>query len=510
MKAFASSPHKVLALFSLVLFPFYGWFYANTGRAWSSPDERTVFVFASQWADEGSFLLPRPISDDVLLPRSVTVVGDHYAPVGFLGLFLILGTAMKLLGKTAALFVVPALAAGTPIVLFSLWRRWFSERTSFVAALLWGVFPAWAYYASRGLLPNVAFVSLLIYSLAAALYAREVKIRRQATMAWVLCGLLAGLALIIRPVEVLWVLPIALTLWLWSAKPVRAGLAALSAVLPIAWLAFWQSQTYGAWYKVGYSPFGLESTTQTGLFPFGIHPLLALQHVADYSFWVYGWALVFWLAGGFYLYKNHSKNAAYKKYSLVFAFVSIYLVLYYGSWNISDHPNQDWISLGVAYNRYWLPIFALSMPLLAEGLRVVSARIRFVSMPIAAALVLGASVATSFFLGDDSLWAMQQHGVEYKQVQAFIETKTEPDSVIVAGREEKFLWPQRSVLYTSDNTFTFAQDVQPLLSARAVYWLTPLPQSHVADVEQRLFAPQNQSLQLVGKHGEYTLYLIRS
>lgn len=515
------SPARLLLIFALVLAPLYAWYYRQTGTFFSSPDERTVSVFVTHWAETNSFHIARTVPNDTVFPRSVATVGNDYAPTGFLGLFLLLGLLQRFFGASVVWLFVPALAALTPLALYTLWRRLFSERIAFLSAIFCGVFPAFAYYASRGLLPNIAFVSLVICSIALA----DQGIKKSGWLARAYClvaGLTLGCGLIIRPIEAIWVLPVLITLWWWAGKPTRLFLGALTALLPLVWLGYWQQATYGSWYAVGYAPSLAAHSGQAGAslvwqtfmrawFPFGFHPFLALQRLAKYAFFVYWWALPFALVGFVALIKQFNKNAAYKKYSLLFLGVFLYLGSYYGSWTISDHPDQDWITIGVAYNRYWLPLFILAMPFLADGIFVVSRKIKAAAYApaVLVSFLLFASIATTFAFGPDSLWAMAGHGVEYKQLQDFVGQRTGEQAIIVAGREEKVLWPMRQVLYASDDSFDFVDRLPALARTQPVFWLTTLPTSYVLDAEQRFFTPVGLQLTPVDVFDAYRLYLIR-
>ncbi len=514
------TPARLLLLFSLVLLPLYAWFYTNVAATYSSPDERTVTVFVDHWAQTNSFLITRPVLSDAVLPRSISIVGDNYAPTGFLGLFLILGLIRRVFGGAGFWLFVPALAAITPFALFTLWRRIFSEHVAFLAAILCAFFPAWAYYASRGFLPNVPFVAFAVVGVALAAKSIEKAdwLSRAALFAG---GLGVGCALIIRPIEAIWLLPVLGLLWWWSGKSIRVVWTIPGLILPLLWLGYWQEATYGAWYAVGYAPAIASIASETvstvlwqslgkAWFPFGFHPGAALQRLTQYALRLYWWALPFALVGLATTLKKASKNTAYKKYSAVFLSVSAYLGLYYGSWSISDHPDPNWLTIGVAYNRYWLPFMVLAMPIIVEGIFALSRKVKTATWvpALCITVLVFASIATTFVAGPDSLWVMASHGVEYTQLQEFVVRQTPADSIVVIGREEKALWPSRQVIYQGDGSFSFVGALPELIKAHQVFWLTAMPANEVLEAEELSFASQALQLTPVDSLGKYTLYSI--
>ena len=59
-------------------------------------------------------------------------------------------------------------------------------------------------------------------------------------------------------------------------------------------------------------------------------------------------------------------------YFISFLFISAYLFIYYGSWQILDNINSQKITIGNSYLRYWLPIFIMGLPFVVLFLKNVA------------------------------------------------------------------------------------------------------------------------------------------
>lgn len=502
-RTFFTTPGVLLIL--VVLFTvLYAGFYAASNGLYHSPDEQAVAVFSRHFAESNTLKIARPLASEIVLPRSVNIMAGDYVPGSFIGLPLLLGYTHRFLGEPGFLLLIPLLAAAAPAALFVLLRKPFGKGIAWTSAVILWVSPAWIYYASRGYLPNIAFVSSVL--LALAMWQERARFKPLAVFA----GLFAGLSLAIRPVEALWVIPVyAVFLWMYRPRFSQAFAALCGLILPVAVMAFWQAQTYGAWYRTGYdalsaAPAAGDAARHLGrslfgaLFPFGFHPWAAFERFVLYQWKLLWWQLPFFVLGIGLLLKGMRKKPAYKKYAWFSAVVFAYLIMYYGSWNISDHPDPAWVSLGVAYNRYWLPLAVLSAPVFALALE------RLWRKELGFAWLVVCSFAFVFAVGDDSLWAMRANGVKYEYSRRQLAHDLPPGSVVLTEREDKWLWPTFSVIQQSNASINRLPEIAD--ETEDIYWMTSLPASHAAELEQRLFAPQQYALQSMGAYQDWRLY----
>ncbi|MBI4121714.1 MAG: glycosyltransferase family 39 protein [Parcubacteria group bacterium] len=516
------------ALFFLVYASFY---WGNLGL-YPSPDEQANAVFARHLVADGNLQIPRAVDSVFVHPRSVTIVDQDFVPGFFLGLVLLLGFVGKLLGAWAMPLLPAVLAAAAPFAFYVISRRVFDETTSRLSAVFLFILPPFAYYAGRGFLPNATLVSVLLIGLACLFSGHGYWQQGRHKLAMALgcaSGLGLGASFIIRPVEWVWVGLILLVLAIANRKAIRwpvmlPGL--LCFLLLIGCLAYWQQQTYSAWYLTGYGqhnqelllpdalgqtmpwPIALVVTGSQAIFPFGVDVWGALGQFTRQTLTMYWWLLPFFFFGLYAYRQSTGRTPEQKIYSGLFLLVSAYLILYYGSWVIADHPDPRWISLGVAYHRYWLPIFIMAIPYLVLGLRFVAARLARYWPPAGLlpwAAVVTISIALTYTFGPDSLGRLKANSVNYGHLRQAVLDATLPDGVIASERNDKLFWPDRQVIHFGDNDYPGLAVAVERITA-PLYVLSALPPSHAAVVEQRDFAPRNLHFIRVAAIDGFTLY----
>jgi hypothetical protein len=522
----------ILAISSVLFFLVYASFYWGNNGRYPSPDEQANAVFAQTFAREGTLTISRTVLEDIVRPRSVNVVGSNFVPGFFLGLVLVAGWVGKWLGLWAIPLVPIVLAAVAPFGYYLVTRRVFDTTTARVSTLLMFFLPAWAYYASRGFLPNVSMISAYLIGLGLLLSAHTQHTLRRSWLALALAavaGFSFGFSFAVRPVEWFWGVGVLFALALVYRKQLRVRLLACLVAgfaLPLSAMAYWQQKTYGSWYATGYDQFGgaaegsgveagfslasFAMSVGRALFPFGFDPLLALSQFWNQVFGGYWWLLPLVVLGCFIYWKSPTKIYEQKVYSVVFLAISVYLISYYGSWIIADHPDPNWVSIGTAYHRYWLPIFVLSLPYLVLGLRFFSTKLREIWVPaqwLPWAAMIAMCVAVTFGLGDDSLGRLAANGVKYEGLRERVLASTPVESVIASERNDKVFWPDRQVIHFADNDYpALAKSVRNIQAP--LYVLSRLPASHAEVVEQRDFAIYGLRFETVFTQEEFTLYRI--
>ncbi|MDP2629870.1 MAG: glycosyltransferase family 39 protein, partial [Candidatus Uhrbacteria bacterium] len=171
----------------------------------NSPDETANYFFARTFARDSQIGYEEPLlesSKGVVHARSMTTAGSRVVPVGFLGLTVLYGALAKVFGVGALLFFTPFLAVVTAFAFYFLLKRFFSRTVAALSGVLLLIHPAYWYYASRGMLPNVLFVDLLILGALCLAVAFE---KKRHWLSFV-GGILIGTALTVRLSEMLWVL----------------------------------------------------------------------------------------------------------------------------------------------------------------------------------------------------------------------------------------------------------------------------------------------------------------
>ncbi|MBI5731783.1 MAG: glycosyltransferase family 39 protein [Candidatus Magasanikbacteria bacterium] len=443
----------------------------------NQPDETINYFFIRQFAFFNKFFAEEKLNSFALNqvhPRSATVVNGQIVPIGFPGFIIIYGLAIKFLSfvfswnlfNVFAVSLTPWLAAITPFFLYGFLRRVFNRQIAFISSLLLFITPAWWYYGSRPFQHNTFFVFLAAAACYFYFLSREGRSWRVVSGA-VLSALAAGLALYVRPAEIIWFG--ALSCWgVWRAKKIwgKRGIAAVLAVLFLVAVLFFSTQFlfYGKFLGSGYvrpEPSGEAGSIFSGpqginfwqaiFLPFGFHPR-AISHNAFLYFinFFRPWTVLF-LAGLVLTCVLHKKKIAeasrFVAYAKIFLPAGIYLLILYGSWNFYDNLLLQ-PSIGTSYVRYFLPIYVFALPFAAFLILYLwQARWRL-AKGLVIFLVAGLAVSSysEVFLKLEGLKRIKETVKIYQSWQEKIYQLTEPDAVIVTRYADKYIFPGRRVI----------------------------------------------------------------
>lgn len=181
------------------------------------------------------------------------------------------------------------------------------------------------------------------------------------------------------------------------------------------------------------------------LLPFGFHPRTILHNVRAYFWDLFG----FWtiLAGmGIIWFFLKSKKTFNTKYLILFLSLSLYLLIFYGSWSFFDNLLRQ-PSIGTSYVRYFLPIYIFSLPLIAGLLVWLWQRGRILKLGAAVlVLVLFLTSAAEVFAPLEGLASVKKTIQTYQSWQVEVYSRVEPGAVIVTRYGDKYLFPGRKVI----------------------------------------------------------------
>lgn len=430
------------------------------------PDETGTAFFLRRAAAGRPLAAPDPdiaALERRLHPRSVNVLGSSLVPAGFLGMPILGGAVGRLLGPEAALFLNPLLAVAAALALARAVRGPLSARHATLSAVLFLAHPATLYFSSFALLPNVAFLSLLVLAAAGAAVARTA--RRFAVPLSAAAGIAGGLAFAVRLSEAVWAVPLlaVLLVWAYRGRP-RAGLAWVAgaglALLPFLFL---QQVLYGSplagYARLGADGAALPSEAVGGawalLLPFGVHPWHAAVRFWDSflsPFWWYALPASVGLAmAGYAAWAEpvRVRRMAVRAALAGGALVAGYLVLLYGSWVFADPLTLLLNTIGRSYVRYWLPIALLMSVAAAAPLARLEGfpemRVRIVGRVLLGGMAL-ASVLTAFVLPREAVLPVRERIAEYKRMAAAAEAVVPEDGIILTERLDKVFFPERRVI----------------------------------------------------------------
>ncbi len=500
---------------------------ASGGTIFVSPDETANAFFAEQFAHADSLRVASPINslfENALHPRSVLSLEGNLVPAAFLGLPVLYGMFVSIFGSWILLSLTPLIAILAALAFRKILRKLFSSLVCDLSAILFLFHPAVWYYSARGLMPNVLLVCLLIFSgyfFVARPCAVWVKFIRVDLL---LAGLLLGLALFVRASEVYWIFLglIVLAIAFWRACSWKDWMCfVLGIVIGLTPFFLFNAWTYGSPLLTGYTihtssgSIGVSNliAQQTSLLlPFGFSLRAALKHFLQYGLGLFSWLSVLTMTGICVVwFKSKEKQLSKQRiYILLCVLVSLWLVIWYGSWTLFDNPDPTQITIANSYVRYWLPVYILTIPFIVEGLLTISSPLRkqTIFIVMVCLIVVGLNIDSVFFRGQDGIFSATQTLVTNKQIRSDILAQTAPDSVFIVDRSDKLFFPYRHVLYPFRSEKTYA--LMPALTkvAPLYYYGITFPTSDLTYLNTVKLKPLGLQIEFVKTYGVESLYHI--
>lgn len=450
-----------IALFFLAV---YLWFPLTSSAIFNSPDETANYFFISRYAKNDGFFSSEPLNyflSGALHPRSISWNGFTLVPQGFIGLPLFYGWLAKILGMSVIKFFTPLLAILGALAFYGIVKKIFGMKVAAISYVLLLIFPAYWYYASRFLYPNVPFAAALLIAVWAvmngALHGGGAK------KYLIIFSVSFAAALLIRPVEALWVLSLMALSFVfyrknfsWHKLFYSVLMMGFMAIPVLANNLFLYGNVFGSGYTLE-TAVELSSGQSAApavcricaLSPYGFH-LRAIAKNIDFIFIKYLWWFSAAAFFGFLIAFFAKKKKEVDAYFAVAALLSAWLVIYYGSGVFTDNPNGA-VTLGDSHFRYWLPVFIATIPLVGVAAERIIFRLRLSYKIIfgGAGLFLAAafSVYTASFSLDDGLLSVKNNLKNSFEVKTAVMKITAPDDIIITGRQDKIFFPERRVLY---------------------------------------------------------------
>ena len=189
--------------------------------------------------------------------------------------------------------------------------------------------------------------------------------------------------------------------------------------------------------------------------------------------------------------------------------ISTGLILFYGSWRLSDNPDPNAISLADSHVRYWTPILYLLVPVVAYGFDwALRERSRLLNWVFG--LGYGLMIVGNFWLviyGADGWQVGARVRAESIEKRELILGATETESLIVVDRADKYLWPAREVIQPLREESTY--QALPILvrGGEAVYYFgITFPAVDFDYLLNTKLPPLGLGIELVLTVGEESLY----
>ncbi|MDI6832193.1 MAG: glycosyltransferase family 39 protein [Actinomycetota bacterium] len=422
----------LLALLSVVFFFVYSSYLMGREVSFTTPDENVNLFYTRYVAEHNSVIYTNPVNESldagIIRSRGMTYWEGKLVPNLFFGMYFVYGGFEKIfrllhLPPSAVLYLNPLFAVLGVWLLYFLVEEVFDAKVAMVSACLLFALPPYWYWSSLFFsnIPGVVlFLAALLFSFKA--------LNRERPAWYVLAGLFFGLALFVRP-DLVYLYPSVAVLMIvrWrSLRPGYLALAALAFALSIAPLMLLNRYLYGGFLKTGQH---LSLAWKGTVPPAGKKPVYLGENVALLLSAV---PLCLFSLGGFLLCLRKRKNLEY----LLLLPVPIMLFAYFF---LTGAPGRFNLTVHNSYVRYFIPVYALLLPLFAIFLlRVVRNR----HLVAAALVVFVALCAVTAYPG---VLDTRKGAIDLARKADTIFSQTEEYAVIYVNSLDKILFPRRQV-----------------------------------------------------------------
>jgi hypothetical protein len=471
----------LILLLSLVLHLAMVW-QGGQHNVWESPDANINWHFAQLVAQgqKPAFTADSSELKEYLTPRSAIVVGNAIVPAGFLGLIYLYGMLAGLFGLSSLVWWTAIISTIAVLYFYLLIKSVFGQQTAWWSAALLTIHPAWWYYTDRSLLPTILFVSFLII----AMYYWHEMSRRGKAWHFILATFFTSMCLVVRPSEVIWVATSTIVYLIlqrrrlfWSSLIwLLLGLIPLVLLITSHSLDLHQlilGSGYSVAQKIGNN--GLSNIWQV-ILPFGFHPRLII-YVAWNFLLVLMWPFTLFTGLGYLLARRHFVEHRHGYYFFGWAALSLYLIMYYGSWPLTDNPNPAAVTIGISYVRYLLPVYVFGLPYLAWFLltfgREFLPRMRRLWLGLMFGALMLFTLQTAILHGEESWWSQRQDLYAYDQIAGRVTAEVPAEAIILTERADKYLWPAHTVLVPQGDDHYLQAAEELLEQGRMIYYVRP-------------------------------------
>ncbi|MBI3626717.1 hypothetical protein HY224_01580, partial [Candidatus Uhrbacteria bacterium] len=279
-----------------------------------------------------------------------------------------------------------------------------------------------------------------------------------------------SLAVGVRANEIIWLLPLIVAVTIYFRRVIHWKVwltFAVSSIIFITPVLYWQEATFGAVFKTGYQSQVAQVVSAAAepqvaslsagivrlrqiksyVLPLGLNFKLARQNGFDYLVKFFWWLSLPTAWVMVWLIKNWRKHDRNFKFYLVSGLALIcWLMVYYGSHQYNDTTLQT-ATIGTSYIRYLLPSFLWLIPLI--------------------------------------------------------------DAVIITYRTDKIFFPGRRVIHYTPPDYSYLKDVAQLLTKAPVYFFTMLPADQVEVLNGREAGEAGLKLEKVNRVSNFDLYRIK-
>ena len=440
----------------------------------TSPDEAANHVLAQAFADHGTYTLPTTLNASQLNhfhPRSLTVQGSTLLPGSFVGFITIVGLSLKL-GQAG-----PQVVLGI-VWLVALWcwyrigRRFWEWPWALASTVLVASIPVLIAHQVLPFTQPAWYVAFLIMTGWALLRYQE----RPVLVNAIVLGLLYGLALFVRPVEVLFTGPIIAVVMIAKRRWWLLLTILVTIVVQWPWLSA-SRHLFGSAVGSGYGTVDLvpkPNTAQLSIFRVLFVPASGhwswywLTAARDYLLLLYpAMSALSVMAIIVYFRRKFIEPMKILKVGLVVLFIAYYLA-YYGSWNLYPDVAASRIGSAASYARYWLPLYVAMAAGSIVFLRRAIKRFSLAGWLLAGLMVINFFTWWSHPSGYRAVLADQR---QQESIERMIVASTSDQGLVIAGQYDKLLVGRRLTSFSYPQDDDQWQVVQAMAQQRPVYIL---------------------------------------
>jgi len=491
------------------------------------PDANANYFFAKIFSHSNYLAYYEPLNlltDNLLHTRSINVIDGNLVPITFLPAIVLFGTAWRILGDFGILAFSPFLAALSGLLVYRLMYYIFKDLDlSLISALLFWSLAPWVFFSNVVMLPNILFIFLSL----AGFWSLAKSIVKDKSLYWILSSLFLSLAIFVRPTEIVWLALIIIFVVYINRHKFHYKNYIYSSLIFLGTAFLFLSlnkSTYGAYLSLGYFNFQEDSlasefnTQQTSnlldyikllLFPFGFDLILILKNIYYYFIKIFTPHLLLALIALVMMVYRKQISYPWKKYLLLTPFIFLLIFIYYASWDLADPLVKELNKISISYVRYFLPLFILTIPLTALGVKQIffgPTKINKLSYYIVLIALILSSIKLAFYSEHDGLLANKDTLNNYYIQYQLISEQVEDNAVIISERSDKIFFPKYRVITYNNNPDLWSRTAK-ILDKTPIYYYT----DQSIDVDQKTLDKLNLKLE---NHGQiwhdFSLYkLIR-
>lgn len=497
----------------------------------SWPDAMANNFFIEQYIKTGEFKAQEPYNvslNDVIHPRSMTIVNHHLVPMSFIGMLILYGWLGKIITANYIFLLTPIFSALAGLFFYGIIKLVFDKTIALISLILFLSLGAYCYYANLAMMHTTLFIFLLLGGIYFFLKSIESEEKNKDLYFPILAGLFIGFALITRLIEFVWVgiaLLIPFFAYLRKFNFYQLVLFVLFLTVPIGTMMYYNDKIYNEPITLGYLKMGQtdesvqiidrvpnEFDIQAGesivnrylklvFVPFGFHPKMIWLNFTKYLL-VFIMPYMILGALGLLLFIIYLIKRKIPKRQIVFfitsVLVSAYLIIYYGSWEFIDSLVLKHNTIGSSYTRYWLPIQILVLPyigfLLAKFSQIKVNNILKYSLVSLVIIYLSLySFSLCYLTPGDGLFNQQRVIKSYYEQYEKVSKIVEPQAIIISNRADKIFFPKYRVVDFNLDYSIFPR-IKEIIGKTPVYYFTLMPDKDINYINERKISELNLKL----------------